>query len=94
MLQLQQNEKKRAPHQRRTQIGFCSVPQVLLHQLLEQLVPVQLADEGAGVVVVGDIGGVLREDVADDLVDGGCTPSPEASYTQRSKISLISGSFS
>lgn len=47
-----------------------SVPQILLHQLLEQLVPVQLADQGPGVVVVGDIGGILAEDIAHDLVDG------------------------
>ena len=50
--------------------GYCSVRQILFHQLLQQLVPVQLPDQGAGIVVVGDIGRVFREDVADDLVDG------------------------
>ena len=37
---------------------------------LEQLIPIQLADESPGIVVVGDIGGVLGQDVTDDLVDG------------------------
>ena len=44
--------------------------QIVLDQSLQQLVPVNLADEGAGVVVVGDIGGVLGQDVTHDLVDG------------------------
>src|SRR5699024_11314751 len=48
----------------------CSSDLVLLDQLLQQLVPIQLADQGAGVVVVGDIGRVLREDVPHDLIDG------------------------
>jgi hypothetical protein len=47
-----------------------SISQVVLQQHLEQLIPVQPADEGAGVVVIGDIGGVLREDIPYDLVDG------------------------
>ena len=46
------------------------VQQIILHQRLQQLVPVHLADEGAGVVVVGDIGGILGQDVTHDLVDG------------------------
>ena len=44
--------------------------QVALHQLLEQFVTVQLADQGPGTVVIGDVGGVLGEKVAHDLVDG------------------------
>ena len=47
-----------------------SVRQILLDQRLEQLIPIQLADESPGIVVVGDIGGVLRKDVPDDLIDG------------------------
>ena len=37
---------------------------------MQQLVAIQLADQRAGVVMVRDIGGVLRQDVAHDLVDG------------------------
>ena len=44
--------------------------QILPHQHLKQLVPVNLADQGPGVVVVGDIGGVLGQDIAHDLIDG------------------------
>ena len=51
-------------------LSVMSVPEILLYQFLQQLVPIQLADQGAGVVVVGDIGGVLREDVSHDLIDG------------------------
>jgi hypothetical protein len=47
-----------------------SVEQIALHQLLEQLVPVQLADHASGAVVVGDVGGVLGEKVAHNLIDG------------------------
>ena len=51
--------QKNARRMHGARCGSASVPQVLLHQLLEQLVPIQLADQGAGVVVVGDIGGIL-----------------------------------
>ena len=44
--------------------------QIVLDQSLQQLVPVHLADEGAGVVVVGDVGGILGQNIAHDLVDG------------------------
>ena len=47
-----------------------SVEQIALHQLLEQLVPVQLADHASGTVVIGDVGGVLGEKVAHNLVGG------------------------
>src|SRR5699024_3191874 len=47
-----------------------SVKEIVPHQLLEELVPVQLTDQAAGVVVVGDIGRVLREQIPDDLIDG------------------------
>ena len=36
-----------------------SLPQVFFYQHLQKLIPVQLADQGAGPHVVGDIGGVL-----------------------------------
>ena len=49
---------------------FCLFAQIAAHERLQQLVAVELADERAGVVVIRDIGGVLRQDIADDLVDG------------------------
>ena len=50
--------------------GAGSVKQIVAHQLGEQLVPVQTADHRSGVVVVGDVGGILREKIAYDLIDG------------------------
>ena len=44
--------------------------QITLHQLLQQLIAVDAAYQRAGVVVVGDVGGVLGQDIAHDLVDG------------------------
>ena len=44
--------------------------QILADQNLQQLVTVDFTDQRAGVVMVGDIGGILRKDIADDLVDG------------------------
>ena len=43
--------------------------QIILHQHLQQLIAVDLADQRAGRIVVGDIGGILGEDIAHDLVD-------------------------
>ena len=53
-------------------LGFGSflLEQVLANQHLHQLVPVDLADHAPGVVVIRDIGGILGQQVADDLVDG------------------------
>ena len=45
------------------------IEEVVPDQLLEQLITVELADQAAGIVVIGDIGGVLRKQIADDLVD-------------------------
>ena len=45
-------------------------PKIGQEQLLKQLVPVDAADERPGVVIVGDVGGILREDITYDLVDG------------------------
>ena len=52
--------------------GFVSglLSQIPPHQHLQQLITVDLADECAGTHVVGDIGGVLRQDITHDLVDG------------------------
>ena len=44
--------------------------QIATDQLLEKLVPVQLADEISGIVIVGDIGGVFGQKIADNLIDG------------------------
>ena len=37
---------------------------------MQQLVAIQLADQRARAVVIRDIGGILREDIAYDLIDG------------------------
>ena len=37
---------------------------------MQQLIPVDVPDETAGVVVGGDVGGVLRKDVPYNLVNG------------------------
>ena len=44
--------------------------QVFLNQNLHQLIPVDFADHAAGAAVVGDVGGILGEQIAHDLVDG------------------------
>ena len=45
-------------------------PEIVFDKGIEQLVPVDPANQAARAVIVGDIGRVLREDVAHDLVDG------------------------
>ena len=44
--------------------------QIFAHQRLHQFIPVDLADHTAGIVVVGDVGGILGQQVSNDLVDG------------------------
>ena len=44
--------------------------EIVLHQFLQQLVSIQLADHAAGIVVVGDIGGIFRKQITDDLING------------------------
>ena len=44
--------------------------QEIPNQKIEQLIPVDFADQTPCVLIVGDIGGILRQDVAHDLVDG------------------------
>jgi hypothetical protein len=43
---------------------------ILADQHLQQFIPIDFADQGAGVVVVGDIGGVLGKNVSHNLIDG------------------------
>jgi len=43
--------------------------EIFTHQNLEQLIAVDLADERAGLIMVGDIGGIFGQDIAYDLVD-------------------------
>ena len=43
--------------------------QIALYQRAQKLVAVDLADQAAGIAVVGNVGGVLGEEVAYDLVD-------------------------
>ena len=35
------------------------LPQIIFYQHVQKLVPIQLADHGAGAQVIGDIGGIL-----------------------------------
>ena len=51
-------------------MGLLLIEKVLANQHLHQLVPVDLADHAAGIVVVGDVGGVFGNDVAHQLIDG------------------------
>ena len=44
--------------------------QVFPDQNLHQLIPVDLADHAAGAAVVGDVGGVFRQQIPHDLVNG------------------------
>ena len=44
--------------------------QVTVYQCLEQFVPVNLTNHAAGIIVIGDIGGILCQQVANDLVNG------------------------
>ena len=58
--------KRLLPWQKPLGVGL---GKVLPHQFLQQFVPVQFADHTAGIVVVGDIGGVFRQQVANDLIN-------------------------
>ena len=51
-------------------LGSFFFEQIFPNQTLHQLVPVDLTDHAAGIVVVGDVGGVLGQQVAHDLIDG------------------------
>ena len=51
-------------------LGLRFVNQIFAHQNLHQLVPIDLTDHAPGTTIVGDIGGVLGEQIADDLIDG------------------------
>ena len=50
--------------------SLLAAEQIVLHQILQQFVAVNLADHAAGIVVIGDIGGVFGEKITYDLVDG------------------------
>ena len=50
--------------------GLLLIKQIALDQLLEELVPVQLTNHGAGVVVICNIGGIFGQKVPYDLIDG------------------------
>ena len=50
--------------------GLFFVKQIAPDQLLQKLITIQLTNHSTGIVVVGDIGGIFRKQVADDLIDG------------------------
>ena len=62
--------KRLLPWQKPLGWGSFVFEQVFPYQNLHQLVPVDLADAAAGIVVVGDVGGVFGQKIANDLVDG------------------------
>ena len=85
------NLTRAGSHPARAKRSFSSVCKIIPDQDLQKLVAVNLADQGAGLVMVGDIGGVLGEDVAHDLVDRVIALSSSAWYTV-SMIRWISAS--
>ena len=50
-------------------MDLASIKKFFASLTLQKLVPVQFADHAAGIVVIGDIGRVLCQQVTDDLVD-------------------------
>ena len=58
--------KRLLPWQKPLGVGL---GEILPNQFLQQFVPIQLTDHAAGVVVVRDIGGIFRQQIADDLVN-------------------------
>ena len=57
--------------------------QILTNQCLHQFVPVDFTNQAPGIIVVCDVGGVLSQQIADDLVDGVVAFSVKASNTLR-----------
>jgi hypothetical protein len=55
-----------------------SLGQIAPNQFLQQLITIQLADHAACIVVVGDIGGILGQQISDDLVDRVVTLFPQS----------------
>ena len=47
-----------------------SVEEIVPHKLLKKLITVQLADEAASVIVIRNVGRILRENISYNLVDG------------------------
>ena len=45
------------------------IRQIALHQGTQKLVPVDLADQATGILVIGDVSGVFSEKIAHDLID-------------------------
>ena len=55
--------------------------QVAAEHGLQQIVTVNFADEGAGSLVCGDIGGIFGQDIAHQLIDRIVALFLNASYT-------------
>ena len=54
---------------RRSLPGRELIKQVVPDKLLKKLVAIELADEAASVIVVGDVGRILGKKIAHDLID-------------------------
>jgi hypothetical protein len=46
------------------------VEQIAVNQVLQQFITIQLANHASGIVIIGDICGILSQKIANDLVNG------------------------
>ena len=60
--------KKFARHNPANFPRFPSFVQIVFDEFLKQLIPVDMADQGTGIVVVRDIRGIFGQNIPDDLV--------------------------
>ena len=65
----EKNAAAKAAALRQTKFSDSSSAQVTLHQHLQQLVAVDLANQRAGMVMIGNLSGIFGKDIPHDLVD-------------------------
>ena len=67
------NDKKALPLHLGTGVPvsnlYCLLAQIAFHQHLQQLIAVDLTDQGTGVVMICDVSGILGQNVTHDLID-------------------------
>jgi hypothetical protein len=68
-MKLKRNEKEAFAVAKASWLGLLIPEQITLHKLLKKLVPIKLTDHAAGIVVIRDISGIFRQQIADDLID-------------------------
>jgi hypothetical protein len=65
--------------------------QIAPYQCLHQFIPIQLTNHAARIVVVGDIGGIFRQQVTNDLVNGVVTLFTESiEHTPENSAHILS----